>query len=274
MAEDRMSNVSRPQTILPIATPAIAIREEVPQEEANDEVGQVRVEVEVLPSNITSQEADLHRPKNTRNFSHHNLLKDPPNPGLSLRRHGNIGFPLSDQDVEKLVKAGHRSQHMNENTWELPAKLWETTNPSWILLVKSVLKDVGRKLGVPKSRGTKGLPSALILYGPGSVIKQPKLYSRPDNPVFGVLDIILPSKHNSCPIILRHGDKQVTVATSGNTQFDGSYVSWFSDISISSGFLNSGYRLAIRYILEHKSPGLVCSASAIDGEIIKATSYV
>ncbi|MAD81679.1 MAG: hypothetical protein CL912_01845 [Deltaproteobacteria bacterium] len=153
--------------------PAIALPDEVPQEEDHNEVGQVLVEVEVLCPKVKDQDDGLFLEKTTGRFSHHKVLKEPPNPGLYLKSYGSIGFPFSDHDVEKLVKAGNQIQQLEENTWELPAKIWETTNPSWTLLIKSVLKDVGQNLGVPKSRGTRGRPSALILYEPGSVVKQP-----------------------------------------------------------------------------------------------------
>ena len=167
----------RPPGMPPMASvevdPAIALPDEVPQEEDHNEVGQVLVEVEVLCPKVKDQDDGLFLEKTTGRFSHHKVLKEPPNPGLYLKSYGSIGFPFSDHDVEKLVKAGNQIQQLEENTWELPAKIWETTNPSWTLLIKSVLKDVGQNLGVPKSRGTRGRPSALILYEPGSVVKQP-----------------------------------------------------------------------------------------------------
>ncbi|KAF4630215.1 hypothetical protein G7Y89_g7922 [Cudoniella acicularis] len=89
----------------------------------------------------------------------------------------------------------------------------------------------------------------------------------PKDSVFGFVDIFLPSKHEGDEIVMKHGPEKQTYNTSSFWGYDCSYLAWYSDATTSWPALKSGYRLVIRYRLEHTTR--LCnidSAAALGGQ--------
>jgi hypothetical protein len=125
--------------------------------------------------NATSTSAD--------SFACDERLKNAPSPALSIRDHGSIRFPLSDQDIEKIITASVLSRTQvkikkdkqaatrSRGIWEIPGSMIELRNPAWEALIESILASIAIQLGVNiKSKGISENMSALILYKAGSSI--------------------------------------------------------------------------------------------------------
>jgi hypothetical protein len=114
-------------------------------------------------------------------FAYYEGLKNAPNPALTIRDHGSISFPLSDQDIEKIITASVLSrtqvkmkegkQAATRGVWEIPGSRIELRNPAWKTVIKSILASIAIELGVSvESKGLSEDISTLILYKAGSSI--------------------------------------------------------------------------------------------------------
>lgn len=122
----------------------------------------------------------LDQLKSTCSFAHHEILKDAPNPELVIKGFGNIGFPLSERDINIIIAASGQSPLQDlvdppnpglpsmRRVWEVPGHLLETKNPSWKKLHGSILGKANVALGIVATvKGVKSGGSSLILYQAG-----------------------------------------------------------------------------------------------------------
>lgn len=113
-------------------------------------------------------------------FAYHEQLRDAPDPGLSIEGAKQISFPLTERDIRRIIAASEEERAEDEpvgNIWEVPADRVRVGNPSWDELVLKILGTVAAKLGVDVvEKGIAVAPPSLLLYQPGSVVKECPAY--------------------------------------------------------------------------------------------------
>ncbi|KAM0139386.1 hypothetical protein ACHAP3_003155 [Botrytis cinerea] len=103
------------------------------------------------------------------------------------------------------------------------------------------------------------------------MINSVRMPSRHD---FATLDIILPSARESENFILEHNGKKVQFQNNGCSEWDCSFLSWFTDVSMNSTKLSSDRRLILRYNLQHTLPGETSSAKSLEASISNLQSIL
>lgn len=128
--------------------------------------------------------------KTPNGFGFHEVLQDPPNPGLNIEGFGKIGFPLSKHDIQRIIEASHQADVNIEDSWEkisrpttkvweIPASHWTIENPSWQTFLKSLLARTNAGLGIRTGDDAIRLEAervSLILYEPGGVVQSSQWY--------------------------------------------------------------------------------------------------
>lgn len=115
----------------------------------------------------------------------HDILPNAPNPGLTIKGFGTIGFPLSERDVTVIVAASIQknsvsglaqepgAQSAGGNAWRVPAELLRLDNPAWKTTLAATLKKVYLEMRIKSSgMGLRARLSSLVLFGTGSCQEQ------------------------------------------------------------------------------------------------------
>ncbi|KAL2074617.1 hypothetical protein VTL71DRAFT_8395 [Oculimacula yallundae] len=213
---------------------------------------------------------------------YHDALKDAPNPGLFVRVSGPVAFPFLERDIECIIEASQRSELETETeetpsaktTWEVPFDMIELRNPSWSHLITTVVSRISSEFEIDQTgRGILATKPLLILYGPDSIAK-PLNCQNSEPPVFGFLDITLPSKYAGGELHVEHDGRKEQIPVIQNSEYDCSCLAWFSNVACTSAPSSEGHRLVLRYTLEHKSPGPICCATPLAEEVIKLQSIL
>ncbi|KAF8853627.1 hypothetical protein BDZ45DRAFT_67964 [Acephala macrosclerotiorum] len=194
-------------------------------------------------------------------FAYHENSKEAPNPGLHLWGHGMVGFPLPEGDIER-VKAASASMMVaaidaedidmeTMNSWQIPQGLWETRNPYWEVFLKSMLEKINCALEIKEfKRGIRHIKSSLILYEPGSIVETNDTPTLSPS-AFGIFEAALPSQHGDIWFNFQYGGRENNFCGRPESEYDCSCLAWFPGVSMTSTRLCSGYRLVLRYTLEH-----------------------
>ncbi|KUJ09541.1 uncharacterized protein LY89DRAFT_787848 [Mollisia scopiformis] len=188
-------------------------------------------------------------------------LQSPPNPGLCLKDGGLIGLPLNDHDAELITRASHAAPFGKgeetivdttiRKTWELSPKDFEIRNPAWTTVVEQIVAKVSTGLGVDAAgNGVSAELYKLLLYDEGAMFK-PHQDSEKAPRMFATLVIALPSKHEGGEVHVTHAGKTKIFATSTFSEFDASYLAWFSDVTHEVCPVTEGRRLVLTYNLIH-----------------------
>ncbi|KAG4437128.1 hypothetical protein IFR05_007390 [Cadophora sp. M221] len=215
-------------------------------------------------------------------FCYHDLLKDAPNPGLFIKGFGPIAFPFLERDIDRIIKASKQSTMQQEvedatiskTAWEIPSDMIELRNPSWGRLLASVLSKVSSELEIQQTRrGILGTKPTLILHEPNGIVNPIKCHFS-QSPVFGFLDITLPSKYTGGELRVEHDGRKEVIPLEEQSEYDCSCLAWFHNVVSTSAPISSGHRLVLRYTLEHEQPGPVCRAIPLAQEIMKLGSIL
>ncbi|KAF7913348.1 uncharacterized protein EAE98_011573 [Botrytis deweyae] len=213
-------------------------------------------------------------------FSHQGILPNAPNPGIFLHDYGTIGFPLTEHDFERIMAASDsESGEISGDTltpshvYTIPGNKIATRNPAWTPVVQSIVEKVKIGLGL-ESKSAHAELCALVYHSPGSTAEITNSVVMPSRHNFGILDIILPSARGSEKFILEHNGKKLQLHNNGCSEWDCSFLSWFTDISVKSKSLSSDHRLILRYDLQHTIPEETSSATAIEASLSNLQSIL
>ncbi|ESZ93248.1 hypothetical protein SBOR_6348 [Sclerotinia borealis F-4128] len=209
---------------------------------------------------------------------HNGSIPDAVNPGIFIEGHGIIGFPLTEYDFARIIAAsGSRSGESDVDTLpsphihSVPGIQISTRNPDWESVVESVLEQVKVEIGLGNKSASSEL-SALMYYEPGSTMEIFDTSELTESD-FGVLDIILPSAREGEEFIVQYGGKKSRIQGDGS-EWDPSFLAWFTDVPVSSTPLSSGHRLIVRYKLRHTAPGETSSAAALKTSLLDLQSIL
>jgi hypothetical protein len=109
-------------------------------------------------------------------------LKNPPNPGLYLKKGGPISLPLSDRDAEVIIAASHAAPFGKgeetivdtsvRKTWEISPTDFEIRNKSWEQFLGSVVAMASTGLGIHAAgMGISAELYKMLLYDKGAMFK-------------------------------------------------------------------------------------------------------
>ncbi|KAF2272969.1 uncharacterized protein EI97DRAFT_347613, partial [Westerdykella ornata] len=187
-----------------------------------------------------------------------------PNPGLHILKsdHGPLGLPLVSREAEVLAKVcklspfGKGLQTVVDTTvrktWELDADDFECRNPAWSRFVETLLKRIVERLGVCVPARAERYK--LLLYEEGAFFK-PHKDSEKAPGMFGTLVVCLPSRHSGGDVRLVHGKRSLILKTQESSEFDLTFLAWYSDVQHEVLPIISGHRLVLTYNLI-QDPGM------------------
>ncbi|TAQ83888.1 hypothetical protein B7494_g7785 [Chlorociboria aeruginascens] len=182
------------------------------------------------------------------------------NPGVYLKDSGIIGLPLSDRDAQAIIAASHQAPFGKgmetivdtsvRNTWEISPGDFELKNPLWSKVITEITTKVSAGLGVDSAElRVSAQLYKLLLYEEGAMFK-PHQDSEKAPHMFGTMVIALPSKHEGGEV---HGSETKLFETSKYSDFDFSYLAWYSDVTHEVKPVTSGRRLVLTYNLIHET---------------------
>ncbi|KAL5331156.1 hypothetical protein ACEPPN_000685 [Leptodophora sp. 'Broadleaf-Isolate-01'] len=226
------------------------------------EVGNIYTDDNELKSDLKTCLSSL---QNDGSFSVFETVENPPNPGIYLESGGLVGLPLNDHDAELIVTASHAAPFGKgeativdtnvRKTWELSPSKFQLKNPAWSGFIDTVVAKVSAGLGVDAtSRCVRAELYKMLLYDEGAMFK-PHQDSEKTPGMFATLVVALPSKHEGGEVRVSHNGETKVYATSTTSEFDGSYLAWFSDVIHEVKPVTSGRRLVLTYNLIHSTLG-------------------
>ncbi|KAH9452480.1 hypothetical protein MJO28_008622 [Puccinia striiformis f. sp. tritici] len=185
-------------------------------------------------------------------------LPTTPPTGLYVEGVGEIGMPLTDESIRKLINKSHqapfgrRSDTLIDlsvrNTWEINGDQLRFLDPAWTPYLNDISKRVGTFLGI---EGPIILELyKMLIYEKGAMFKAHTDTQRTPG-MFGTLIICLPAAHTGGEVVVRHSGEQKTLKTSDASQ---SFACWYSDVTHEVLPVTSGYRCVLTYNLLGK-PG-------------------
>ncbi|KAE9367525.1 hypothetical protein N431DRAFT_348602 [Stipitochalara longipes BDJ] len=192
-------------------------------------------------------------------------LPNPILPGITLKKGGPIGLPLTERDAQVIIAASHAAPFgkgeatiIDENirkTWELSASSFEIRNPAWENFLQSIVAKVSEGLGIDLAgTGVRAELYKMLLYDKGAMFK-PHQDSEKAPGMFATLVIALPSKHEGGQVRVNHGGLTKVFETSKFSEFDSSYLAWFANVTHEIRPVLAGYRLVLTYNLIQSNIG-------------------
>ncbi|KAK0455541.1 uncharacterized protein EV420DRAFT_576475 [Desarmillaria tabescens] len=179
---------------------------------------------------------------------------DPPNPFVQLQDFGAIGLPLSERDAQAFISFSEKDASQPTNLWEFSACDVHFMNPKWGQWVKNtVAKDVRHVLGLPPCECEFGKMS---LQSAGSAARPPQdsrqLKASEDRPVFGTIEILLPSSFIGGDVTIAYPAIPYERTTTTEESCFSTFVLGFRAGAVETiAPLQSGYRLSLTYYLVH-----------------------
>ena len=177
-------------------------------------------------------------------------------PGLEVEGLGTVGLPLPKAQARALIRQCRQAPYGKgtrtlvdtdvRRVWEMDPEHFELTNPKWEALIKSILKEVKKHLGLEECKLYAHLYK-LLLYEKGSFFLSHRDGERLDAMV-ATLIVALPSVHEGGELVVRHEGREHEVAFPGAASgLELSYAAFYADCSHEVRPLRSGYRLCLVY---------------------------
>jgi hypothetical protein len=168
-----------------------------------------------------------------RTFMHWDTREIYPNPGLKINNYGNVGLPLSPQDIDAIKQAGHRSPSgEGAAKWQVEADDLACLNPQW---KRWMDEDI-----LPRSCDVLGVPPLMkpyiraelyemSLHEEGAQFEPPQDMG---NGMFATLAICLPVEHQGGELVVKHDDGRRTWSSSKSSASNLSFSAWYGEFII------------------------------------------
>ncbi|KUJ09566.1 uncharacterized protein LY89DRAFT_273244 [Mollisia scopiformis] len=201
------------------------------------------------------------------------VIRDFPNPGITLDKRGLVGVPPSSEDGKKIRLAALNGQMriLDNRTplcWELSTDKVQVTNAAWISFVQDLAKEAGVRLGF----GSNGVRAELLKLQISEKSRRPTApkKTKPLAGVVGTMSIILPCTYTGGDIHAVHDGETSLLETSTKSHTNLLCVAWISDVTPEVKSITSGWRLVLLYNLmseegmnKDKTPEM--EATVVDG---------
>ncbi|KAI9775128.1 MAG: hypothetical protein M1839_001439 [Geoglossum umbratile] len=225
----------------------------------------------------------LSRIASTGSFTTFNPCLNAPNPGLFVKDIGFISLPLLERDAHSIIQASLQSFGKDfalasaRMIKELDPERFELRNPAW----QQTLQDIVNSVALDTAAGmstVKAEPYKLLLYQRAARSKPQEQYvvgwpkPRPCDPekrppVFGTLEICLPSKHEGGELYITREGQTKILDSSKSSGFGYSFMAWYNTVTHEVKPVTSGYRLTLIYNLTYNlSPGTLQRMAMFDSE--------
>ncbi|EGC32995.1 hypothetical protein DICPUDRAFT_98697 [Dictyostelium purpureum] len=171
---------------------------------------------------------------------------------------GQLEFPCQEKQLKMLIeKLGIRAPYGKggetitdlsvRKVWQIPADQINLNHPTWPKTVDTILNKLKNELGVFDEKIQANLYKMLI-YDQGGFFL-PHTDSEKEHRMFGTLVIVLPSSHKGGDLIIKHGNKSVTLNLENDQLNQLKYSSFYSDCQHEVKPITSGYRVCLVYNL-------------------------
>jgi hypothetical protein len=178
-------------------------------------------------------------------------------PGLEVKGVGPVGLPLTPIVAKELIKHCHQAPYgKGEETlvdtkvrrvWRLEPDHFELKNPEWEQVIKGIVAEVQKELGLESQKLESHLYD-LLVYEKGSFFLPHRDSEKVDRMV-ATLVVVLPSPHEGGELIVRHDAKEATIdfGDPSGDSFHIHYAAFYADCEHEVRPLEKGYRLCLIY---------------------------
>ena len=179
-----------------------------------------------------------------------------PSPGLWVEGIGPVALPLIPFQAQQLIGVaepapfGRGAETVIDaevrRTWQIPATKVAFHGRSWTQTLEGIVRRTTAGLGV--DGGVTAQLHKLLLYGEGSFFREHRDTEK-GNGMFGTLVLVLPSAHDGGELVIRHGDREVTLDLRASDPAEACFAAFYADCRHEVKPVVSGYRLALVYNL-------------------------
>jgi hypothetical protein len=183
-------------------------------------------------------------------------------PSIEIKGQDELSFPINKMQIEALIKIAHKAPFgMGSETvldtnvrsaWEIDASQIQFNNSNWEKLLKSILVETKKTLGIETNAIHANLYKMLI-YEAGDFFL-PHKDSEKEKGMFGSLIIGLPSKHSGGELVVSFEGETTSVDFSEITpNYEIPFCAFYADCTHEIKPLASGYRVVLVYNLIQES---------------------
>ncbi|KAF9022458.1 hypothetical protein BDZ89DRAFT_1137300 [Hymenopellis radicata] len=184
-------------------------------------------------------------------FAHSNVYTDAPNPCLNLDGLGSVGLPLSERDARAIMEVATAGTGVEQGLWTFPGVKVHFDNPqftNWIMHTAVPSINTALAAYVAPSVGQYQLRS-LTLRGAHADALNCYEEMREDSRQYGILSVVLPSRHIGGQIRIIHQGTTKTFNTAGNSAASTTVVGAYTGVTQSLDSIQSGYVVCLSYEL-------------------------
>lgn len=199
-------------------------------------------------------------------------------PGLRVNGVGNVALPLLEQQAKALIEFSQQSHFgYGEETildtnvrksWQIATEDFEMTNPQWEEALREAVNQIGKQLGLGKSKIEFELYK-LLIYEKGGFFAAHRDTEKIPN-MFATLVVNLPSEHEGGELIVSHGGQSNTYSFADGDGFHPPFAAFYADCYHEVKPITSGYRINLIYnlsIADRKKQPLLSEQSKIIEDI-------
>ena len=172
-------------------------------------------------------------------------------PGLEVEQVGMVGLPMTKAQAKELIKVCQQAPYGKgtetvvdtkvRKVWELDPHQFKLTNKKWDALVKSIVANVQKSLGLSQQKLSPKLYK-LLVYEKGGFFLPHRDGEKLDEMV-ATLVVALPSVHTGGELVVSHGGQTQKINMTGAaTGCELSYAAFYADCQHEVRPLKSGYR--------------------------------
>ena len=209
-----------------------------------------------------------------------------PMPNVEIEGIGPLSFPVPEAQVQALIARATRAPYgrgpetvVDESVrkvWQLPADEVRIGGRSWPAHLAGVLSQVTTGLGCTGMRVSAELYK-LLVYDTGGFFLSHRDTEKAEG-MFGTLVVVFPAPHRGGELIVRHGDRTVTLDMSRAEGSEVSFAAFYADCEHEVRPITHGNRVCLVYnlILERrtKTGGRPVQAPDYEKEITAAAALL
>jgi len=199
-------------------------------------------------------------------------------PGLKVKGVGNVALPLLEQQAKSLIEFSQQSHFgYGEETildtnvrksWQIATEDFEMTNPQWEEALREAVKQIGKQLGLGKSKIEFELYK-LLIYEKGGFFAAHRDTEKIPN-MFATLVVNLPSDHEGGELIVSHDGQSNMYSFADGDGFHPPLAAFYADCYHEVKPITSGYRINLIYnlsIADRKKQPLLSEQSKVIEDI-------
>ncbi|KAF8917722.1 hypothetical protein CPB85DRAFT_1214902, partial [Mucidula mucida] len=181
-------------------------------------------------------------------FAHSNVYTDVPNPCLNLDGLGSVGLPLSERDARAILEVAVAGTGVEQGLCSFPGDKVHFDNPQWnYWIMHTAVPSINLAAPVPPTVGQCQLRSLTLRGAHAEYV----LLMQEDSRQYGLLSVVLPSRHTGGQIRIVQQGTTKTFNTAGNSAASTTVVGAYTGVTHSLDSLQSGYVVCLSYELNY-----------------------